>query len=160
MIVNGFGEVGHVFTGLGRLTSAPLWFLLDYFSRLLFRCMSVFPVKRAFKDMLVLKSGVDPNNLLAENPNTAILVDSLDAFLPISDAERFLRRMKGTMTKLPQVFRLCSSHRHVHMDEIPEHQLYEHQEQSQEIKEDMIIFINEELAAFKIEQGSSSVFSK
>jgi hypothetical protein len=129
--------------------------LLDYFSRLLFRCMSVFPVKRAFKDMLVLKSGVDPNILLAENPNTAILVDSLDAFLPISDAERFLRRMKGTMTKLPQVFRLCSSHRHVHLDEIPEHQ-----EQSQETKEDMIIFINEELAAFKIEQGSSSVFSK
>jgi hypothetical protein len=129
--------------------------LLDYFSRLLFRCMSVFPVKRGFKDMLVLKSGVDPNILLAENPNTAILVDSLDAFLPISDAERFLRRMKGTMTKLPQVFRLCSSHRHVHMDEIPEHQ-----EQSQETKEDMIIFINEELAAFKIEQGSSSVFSK
>jgi hypothetical protein len=129
--------------------------LLDYFSRLLFRCMSVFPVKRAFKDMLVLKSGVDPNILLAENPNTAILVDSLDAFLPISDAERFLRRMKGTMTKLPQVFRLCSSHRHVHLDEIPEHQ-----EQSQGTKEDMIIFINEELAAFKIEQGSSSVFSK
>jgi hypothetical protein len=117
--------------------------------------MSVFPVKRAFKDMLVLESGVDPNILLAENPNTAILVDSLDAFLPISDAERFLRRMKGTMTKLPQVFRLCSSHRHVHLDEIPEHQ-----EQSQGTKEDMIIFINEELAAFKIEQGSSSVFSK
>jgi hypothetical protein len=129
--------------------------LLDYFSRLLFRCMSVFPVKRAFKDMLVLKSGVDPNILLAEDPNTAIQVDSLDAFLPISDAERFLRRMKGTMTKLPQVFRLCSSHRHVHLDEIPEHQ-----EQSQGTKEDMIIFINEELAAFKIEQGSSSVFSK
>jgi hypothetical protein len=99
-------------------------------------------------------------NLLTQSPKSAILVDGLDAFLTIEDGERFLRRMRAIIAKFPQVYFLCSSHRHIHVDEIFGNELDERRVLPENTKTDMNNFINKEVVAVETEQGRRSIFCK